>query len=209
MQPERTPPVPSTSRDRRLSAPPSSLDQPNLTHHDDDAKPKMACLACRSVKMRCLPQEPSGQKCARCDRLNQECVWAAPQKRGRKPKGHRCAPFDTVHEITAEPLECAQTIGANRLVLLLVRLRLVERPHHLCAALLLGRAESTRPPSSERTAAPTRERPAAPARALRAAHLAPTNVSPDGSPPSDVPRPPAAAVALGTHVRASVAQHPE
>ncbi|KPV73422.1 uncharacterized protein RHOBADRAFT_55167 [Rhodotorula graminis WP1] len=73
---------PSTSRER----------DPLLDGDDDHSKSepaKRACLACRTVKMRCLPQEPAGHKCARCERLHQECVWAAPQKRGRKPKGHK------------------------------------------------------------------------------------------------------------------------
>ncbi|GAA5903357.1 hypothetical protein JCM8208_001897 [Rhodotorula glutinis] len=79
--------------DSPMRRPSSSRERDSLLDDGDDhskSEPaKRACLACRTVKMRCLPQEPAGLKCARCERLQQECVWAAPQKRGRKPKGYK------------------------------------------------------------------------------------------------------------------------
>ena len=107
-----------------MRRPSTSRDRDSFLEPDDDNKSepaKRACVACRTVKvrpasslhvnradslslqMRCLPQEPSGLKCARCERLQQECVWAAPQKRGRKPKGHRCVLLSLSSRTRADP----------------------------------------------------------------------------------------------------------
>ncbi|GAA5993222.1 hypothetical protein JCM10908_004516 [Rhodotorula pacifica] len=48
--------------------------------------PKAACMACRNIKVRCVPLEPAGSRCSRCARLDLGCEWAVPQKRGRKPR---------------------------------------------------------------------------------------------------------------------------
>ena len=72
--------------------------------------PKAACVGCRNIsecppdlrrlslpapdaspktEVRCVAVEPAGRgRCVRCTRLDLGCEWAAPQKRGRKP---RCA----------------------------------------------------------------------------------------------------------------------
>jgi hypothetical protein len=39
------------------------------------------------TEVRCVPVEPAGRgRCVRCTRLDLGCEWAAPQKRGRKPR---------------------------------------------------------------------------------------------------------------------------
>lgn len=49
--------------------------------------PKVSCLECRSSKVKCLPcsnDDPPGSRCARCTRIDKECVYEK-HKRGRKP----------------------------------------------------------------------------------------------------------------------------
>ncbi|GAA5948572.1 hypothetical protein JCM21900_005176 [Sporobolomyces salmonicolor] len=69
------------------AAPDPPLDPPASADDQDGEKkgPKQACMACRSIKMRCVPLANEA-RCARCNRLDKECVWTTPQKRGRKPR---------------------------------------------------------------------------------------------------------------------------
>ncbi|KAL7343060.1 hypothetical protein BJY59DRAFT_431337 [Rhodotorula toruloides] len=45
---------------------------------------KQACVRCRTIKVRCQPQEPGNGRCVRCTRLKFDCEWVEPQKRGRR-----------------------------------------------------------------------------------------------------------------------------
>ncbi|BGP51672.1 hypothetical protein JCM10450v2_007622 [Rhodotorula kratochvilovae] len=107
-------------------------------------KHKIACLACRAVKMRCLPQEPAGQRCARCDRLDQECVWATPQKRGRKPKGYR-PPAPTTSASSSSTSSAPHSLSDPRPVPILA-FSTAPNPLDLLAASALPPQPSSLPP---------------------------------------------------------------
>lgn len=51
---------------------------------------KQACVRCRTIKVRCQPQEPGNGRCVRCTRLKFDCEWVEPQKRGRRVGSSRC-----------------------------------------------------------------------------------------------------------------------
>ncbi|KAL8291993.1 hypothetical protein RQP46_001459 [Phenoliferia psychrophenolica] len=53
------------------------------TSQPPDATQNEACVACRSVKRKCM-HDDKGSRCIRCTRLELECVYHQ-QKRGRKP----------------------------------------------------------------------------------------------------------------------------
>ncbi|GAA5821093.1 hypothetical protein JCM11251_001958 [Rhodosporidiobolus azoricus] len=45
---------------------------------------KKACARCRQIKVRCQPVDgPASDRCSRCTRLDLDCTWLPPQKRGR------------------------------------------------------------------------------------------------------------------------------
>jgi hypothetical protein len=70
-------------------------DKPHRDGEGGKAAPgKRACARCRQIKVKCVPDEASADdQCTRCNRLDLDCVWLVPQKRGRKVKGTRYVSF--------------------------------------------------------------------------------------------------------------------
>ncbi|GAA6043175.1 hypothetical protein JCM8097_008709 [Rhodosporidiobolus ruineniae] len=89
---QQQPPPPADSTTTAGAANTTSSAGPTVERRGTSRKGaslKTACQRCRSIKVRCQPQEPSNGKCVRCTRLNFTCEWVEPQKRGRKPAASR------------------------------------------------------------------------------------------------------------------------
>ncbi|KAM0789318.1 hypothetical protein ACM66B_000155 [Microbotryomycetes sp. NB124-2] len=67
---------------------PAALQGDISTLSTAENKPKPACTDCRRIKVKCIlpPGAEDYSTCTRCIRRKQECVYSAPQQRGRKPK---------------------------------------------------------------------------------------------------------------------------
>ncbi|GAA5845726.1 hypothetical protein JCM9279_006086 [Rhodotorula babjevae] len=109
-------PAPSTARehgDELLPPPPAPL---TLGGRPFKAPNKIACLGCRTIKVKCrLPDgsaptgdlDKDGGKCARCVRLKLPCEYKSAPRRGRKPKDRSTSVGDgaaTSSSGTAPPL---------------------------------------------------------------------------------------------------------
>ena len=112
-----TSPIHSTMSDK-MPLTPESSHEPSSDEHlkkgsntSTKTSPTLrACEACRSRKIRCLPQGSSKMgKCQRCDKSDRECIFTAPEKRRRRKRTDtRVADLEQMVQVLAARLEQEQ-----------------------------------------------------------------------------------------------------